>query len=295
MKYIINNTGYFIKEVKTLIRLNPLSNILSIFSIGLVLFILVLVTTGWWISSEAIAIIQEEAEVSVFYKDSLANEEISKLLDSIEHINGVMDTKLVGEEESFSQMTEILGKDAVVLTYFDENPFAAYIEVKINIKDMDIVLQRLGELKGIEYVRDNREVLQGLQNIERLLRLVSYLVFAAVGIATLVVISHIIRSGIYNNRDEIVTLRLLGAPKPFIAIPFVFEGVLLTLGGGLLAFLIAIGAFNLLYNQVKAPLPFIPLPPMYSITSKMAYLLIPLCIILGLVGSIFGLKSAVES
>jgi len=294
MKYITNNTSYFIKEVKTIIRLNPLSNILSIFSIALVLFILVLVTAGWWISSEAIEIIQKEAEISVFFDESFDNQKISELIVGLEDIEGVMDTKLVGTEEAYRQMTEILGADATVLAYFDENPFVPFIEVKINMKDMDDLLQKLGELEGIEYVRDNREVLQGLQNIERVLRLISYLVFVAVGIATLVVISHIIRSGIYNNREEILTLRLLGAQKPFIAIPFILEGVLLTLGGGILALVIALGAFKLLYNQVATPLPFIPLPPMYSITNRMTYLIIPLSIILGLAGSIFGLKSAVE-
>lgn len=295
MKFISNNISYFIKEVKTIIKLNPLSNILSIFSIALVFFILVLVTTGWWISSEAIAIIQKEADISVFFKESSTAGEISELVDGLENIEGVIETKLVGKEESYRQMTEILGADAEVLAYFDENPFVPFIEVKIDLKDLDAVLQRLGELEAIEYVRDNREVLQGLRNIERSLRLISLLVFAAVGIATLVVVSHIIRSGIYNNREEILTLRLLGAPKSFIAIPFVLEGILLTLGGGLLALLISSGVFNLLHSHAAAPLPLIPLPPVNSIINRMTYLIIPLSVVLGLAGSIFGLESAVES
>ncbi len=294
MQYIKNNIGYFSKEAKTIIRLNLVSNLLSVFSVGLILFILVLVTTGWFISNEAIGQIQSEAEISMYYNEELEATELTELIERVNATEGVEVSQLVTAEESYSQMVEILGMDAEVLRHFEDNPFTGYIEIKIDIKEIDGVLQQLETLDSVDYIRDNREVLQSLMDIERVLRLISYLVFIAVGIATLVIITHLIRSGIYNSREEIITLRLLGAPESFISMPFVLGGLLLTVGGGALAILLSTGVLRLVYSQLMGPLPFIPLPEQKAVFSKIVGLTIPLSIALGFAGSYFGLKSAAE-
>jgi cell division transport system permease protein len=51
MKNILSNSGYFLKETFTIIRLSFLSNIFSLLSIGLILFILAAVLSGWQIFS----------------------------------------------------------------------------------------------------------------------------------------------------------------------------------------------------------------------------------------------------
>ncbi len=295
MLNIKNNIGYFSKEAKTILKLNLASNLLSIFSVGLILFILILVATGWFISNEAIMKIQSEAEISLYYSEELKAAEVTVLAEKVKATDGVESTQLVTAEEAYSQMVEILGMDAEVLRHFEDNPFSSYIEVKIDIKEIDNVLQQLNTLVGVDYIRDNREVLQSLMDIEKALRLISYMVFIAVGIATLVIVTHLIRSGIYNSREEIITLRLLGAPESFISIPFVLSGLLLALGGGFLAILLSTGVLRLIYGQMLGPLPFIPLPDQGRIISKIVTLTIPLSIVLGVAGSYFGLKSAAES
>ena len=66
MKILLYNLNYFCKEVATSIRLNLLTNLFSAVSIGLILFILAMVTSGWWMSKHVIEIIRQEAEISVF-------------------------------------------------------------------------------------------------------------------------------------------------------------------------------------------------------------------------------------
>lgn len=292
MKNIFSNTGYFLKETITMIRLSLSSNILSVFSTGLIFFILAMVISGWWISSKVAEVIQGEAEISVYFDKSIDNKGALKLVERIKGIEGVRGSRLIDENEAYNRMVKILGKEARVMEVFDDNPFSSFIEVKINLNEIDLVLKELNQVTGIEYIRDNRDVLDRLSSITALFRLLGFLVVAAVGISTLVIISHIIRLGIQNNKEQINTLRLLGAPELFIAFPFLLQGLLLTLGGGMFAAVLAVFALKQVYAQMAGPLPFIPLPPGDVLISGMVIVIISISVVLGIVGSLLGLSSA---
>lgn len=292
MKKFFRNWGYFFKEAKTIISLNLLSNIISLLSTGLIFFILAMVISGWWISNQIIETIKGEAEISVYYDVNNDGITPSHLVDIIQGIGGVRDAKIVKEEEAYNRMVEILGKDASVLEHFDDNPFNPFIEVKIHLQDIDTVLLQLNSLSGIDYIRDNREILEKLHSISEVLRILGYLIVIAVGISTVVIISHIIRLGIYNNREQLNTLRLLGAPESFIGFPYLLTGFLLTLSGGILGAILATYVINVVYLQMVGPLPFIPLPPRDTLIIDLIILVTCLSGMLGFLGSLFGLSSA---
>lgn len=292
MNNLFYNLSYFIKETKTLIRLNFLSKLFSLLSTGLIFFILAMVISGGWVSNEVIKAIQGEAEISVYYKEDIKSDDVSKMLEDIKAISGVREVRLVDKKEAYDRMSAILGKEARVLEYFDDNPFSPFIEVKINIEDMGNILAKIEPMKGIEHVRDNREVLNRLQDIAGVLKVLGYLVITAVAASTLVIIAHIIRLGVYNNREQINTMRLLGAPESFIAIPFLMEGLLLTVGGGILASAMSAFMINYIYSKAAGPLTFIPLPQPEILIPGLVSLVMLLSIALGILGGLFGLSSA---
>lgn len=291
MKNFLYNTGYFLKEAKKIIQLNWLSNIFSFLGTSLILFILGMVVSGWGISNRLVKMLQEEAEISAYFEKGMDTRKAEELIETIKDTEGVWDARLVGEAEAYIRMEKVLGEEARILSLFEGNPFEAYIEIRIHLNKMDDVLVKVKNLKGVDYVRDNREVLERIQNITEGLKFLGYLVFAAVGITTLVIISHMIRQGIYNNKDQINTLRLLGAPDSFIGFPFVLVGLLLTMGGGILAATMIAFLINRVYARMSGSLPFIPLPPRDELVFSLVILILTVSIILGLLGSIFGLTS----
>lgn len=295
MKKYFYNIGYFLKEAKIIMQMNLLSNITTLFSTALILFILAMVISGWWVSNQVVEMIEKEAEVNVYFDESLSDADVMKLIERIKGIGGVRETRIVDEGEAYERMVEILGKEARVLKYFDDNPFSSFIEVRIYLEKMDSILEELNGLKDVEHVRDNRKALDRLSGIADILKVLGYFVVTAVGITTLVIISHIIRLGIHNSKEQINTMRLLGAPNSFIAFPFLLEGLLLTLGGGVLA--AALGGFVLkqVYTRMAGPLPFIPLPPLGTLVQRLVILVVSLSGALGLIGSFFGLSSAREN
>lgn len=292
MKTFIYNIGYFFKEAKTIFKVDKGSNIFSIFSIGLILFILGLIFSGWWVSNEIVIALQGEAEISVYYEEDLENTEINNLVKGLEEIEGIKNVSLVGEEESYDRMADVLGTEAEILNLFEDNPFTAFIEVKVDIDQTDNILSSMEKIEDIKYIRDNKGIIDKLKSITNMLTVVSILIVVVVGISTIFVISHIIRQGIYNNRNQINTLKLLGAPDSFIETPFLIEGLFLTIGGGLFASLLVAGILYFGYGQIKSALIFVPLPSIESLIPKILIILMSISIALGVLGSLFGLKSS---
>lgn len=294
MRSFLFNIGYFIKESGRVIRLNLLSNIFTVIATGLILLLLGIVISGTDIGNRLVVMLNDEAEVNGYFSRDISLDERDELAVNINNLDGVRDTRIVSEDEAKTNMQEILGEEAKILELFEDNPFEAFVEIRIDVDAMDYVIDSVKNTKGIEYVRDNRDVLQKIQDITYALKVIGYLMIIAVGITTLIILSHMIRQGIYNNRDQINTLKLLGSPGAFIGFPYVLTGIVLTLLGGLLAALALIFLINGAYESISGTLPFMPLPPRGELIDKMTLWLPALSLFLGFFGSLFGLSSIGE-
>lgn len=291
MKKYIFNLGYFLLEVFRTLRSNFLSNLISVLGTGLILFLLALVATGWNVGDKLIDTLQGEAQISAYFENSMDSNQASQILHRIKSIEGVYEAVLVNETDAKSRMEDLLGDEAEILELFDENPFEAFIEVRINLDSMDPVLQSIRSLDGVEYVRDNRSVLEQMKAMVDGMKLLGSLIMMAVGITTLIIISHMIRQGIYHNREQIKTLRLLGASSGFIGLPFVLSGLLLTVIGGLIATGLILYLLEHGYQQLTRSIPFIPLPAKEGLMEQISVLVLRVSGILGFFGSLFGLTS----
>jgi cell division transport system permease protein len=292
LKHIYYNWNYFLQEIKTSIRLHLAPNIFSVLSIGLIFFILSFIISGWWLGSNVLNAIQEEAEINAYYNENYNETEVRQLITSIEQISGVKRAVLVNEKQAYKRMVEILGNEAHVLEYFEENPFSAYIEINIDLDRNEEIAEKISHLTGIEYIRDNKEVLTQLQKIINIITLLGYMGITAGGITTLMITAHIIRLGIYSRREQINTLRLLGSPESFIAFPFFLEGIILSLSGGILAAGLITGAINYIYPHISGVLPFIPLMPAGTLIINISLIILGLSTVFGLLGSLIGISSA---
>lgn len=288
----MKNLGYFLRETKAIFRLSLRSNVLSLLSMGLIFFILTLIIASGWATGKIVTMIQNEAELNIYFNESIGEIEVQSLMEEIGEIEGVGGVHFIGEEEAYGRMVEVLGQEAEVLKFFDENPFSPFIEVEINLDRIEAILKELEDVEGIDYIRDNKEVLDQMNRIAQAIEKIGYLVVAATGITTLVIISHMIRLGIYSNKEQIDTLRLLGAPESFIAFPYVLCGLLLTLGGGILAILLVAFILKYFYVLMVGAMPLLPIPAMETVLYHMVLWILPLCGLLGALGSIMGLNSS---
>lgn len=291
MKSLLYNMGYFIRESRKVIHLNLISNLVSILGTGLILFLLGMVLTGGSIGNRLVTELEGEAQISAYFPADTTNEGAKQLKEQVSGLEGVREVRLVDKSEAQEKMKGVLGEEARILELFDHNPFEAYLEIGIEIGDVDAVTDRIAALDGIEYIRNNRDVLIQLKGITNALTVLGYLVMAAVGITTVIILSHMIRQGIYNNKEQINTLRLLGAPNGFINFPYISVGLLMTLAGGVISAILMVLLINGAYEQMNGILPFLPLPAKEELITRMVVLLPAISLVLGLLGSVIGLSS----
>lgn len=294
MHHLFRSSLYFIKEIKTIISVNKTTSMLSLLSLVMIFTILMLALTGGSITSRWIDLIKQEAEVSVYFDDMLPEYQVGLLEDQIKDIEGVELVVFVDENEAYSKMVTILGEEANVLAYFDDNPFSAYYELSIDFNLRDEIQQELESINDVAYIRDNRQVLDQLQSIGRFINWISSIVGAAVFISTFIITSHIIREGIHSNKEHIKTLIYLGAPSWFVNLPFVMEGVLLT---GIAA-LIATGVNWLIVAQaepyISGGFAFLPIVNIQGLIVALSGIVIGSAFALGAVASFFALKMVSE-
>lgn len=238
MPKILSNLGYVFREMRTILKLNGLSSLLSVISLTLIFFVAILAAGSWQISDTLVRALEKEAEISVYYDTTRVDSgelDLSALISEIESADGTLNTHPISAQEAYLQMSGILGQDAAVLSHFDENPFEPYLEVGIDLAKLDTIIAEIQGMNGVIYVRDNQTVLEKVASIAGVVSGIGIFVALAVGLATLMVTSHIIREGVHANREQIMTLKLLGAPNGFIFQPYVAGGVILTTLAGILA------------------------------------------------------------
>lgn len=293
MSKLLGNLGYVFQEVKTILRLNGISSLLSLLSLTLIFFVAILAMSSWQISTSLVRALEGEAEISVYYDAARVDSgdlDLSSLISQIESADGTLTTLPISAEDAYTQMSSILGQDASVLNHFDENPFEPYLEVGIDLNKLSSVIDEIKGLDGVAYVRDNQTVLEKVAAIAGVVSGIGIFIALAVGLATLMVTSHIIREGVHSNREQIMTLKLLGAPNGFIYQPYILGGVLLTTLSGVLSAGLFLWFVKVVSSDLAEVITFLPPVNVSAMISMSLWGAVAASFVLGLAASLLGLS-----
>jgi cell division transport system permease protein len=150
---------------------------------------------------------------------------------------------------------EMQGKEAL-LEGLGENPIPASLQLRVHeayqtpeaLKQLTASLSRL---EGVEDVMYGQEWVDRLSSVIQVLRLLGLSVGLALGLASLLIVSNTIRLAVYARAEEIEVMRLVGASRLHIRIPFVLEGVIQGTLGAVLALLLLFGAYRATLWQIQ--------------------------------------------
>ena len=274
------------------IKHNLSSHIFTIVSTALAFTVTGFILTAWWAGGEMIEHIQDHGEIMVFPEQNIDNENVNELRDQIFDLEGVDQVSYIDEQSAAEQMSIVLGEDDEILNYYDSSPFSSYLQVNTTGDDMSLLIDNISDFDYVEHLRSNQDILNQIETIASITAYLGGLFLALVAGMTLVITSHIVRLGLMSRYEEIITLKLLGATNRFISTPFVLEGTLLGVLGGILSIIIIQIGMPQIYNMLNEALPFIPLPNLMDFTPILS-LSFPLAgAFFGSIGSIFTLVQA---
>jgi len=228
------------KEALRTFRRSPLLSALSIASIGFSLFtigLFGLVALNFRATLQGIA---ERVEVVAFVLRGTPTEAVTTASQDIQAFPEVQEVRYVSEEEALSRAREELVEFKEAYRDLETNPLPASLEIQLRPDFRDAAsAQRVAErvrafgfVDDVRYGRDWVERLDRLRNMAAVVGLVIGLAFAIVAI---VIIGVTIRITVLQRAGEIAIMRLVGATNRYIRGPFLLEGGLKGVLGGILA------------------------------------------------------------
>ncbi len=205
----------------------------------------------------------------------------------------ILEVKYISNKQALDSLSEVLGPQASILEELDENPLPSSFELKLrrdilNPSDVEQKAEQIKQIDGVEDVQYGEEWLSSLNTISRILSVIAVFLGIAIFIAITFISYNTIKILFYRRRAEIETLKLLGATRSFIKLPFLLEGLFIGLLSGVASALLLIGLHSFTTLKLIEFLPsiralMVPLP-------FKAYLSIPVAsAVLSLIGSFFAI------
>jgi len=242
------------REALLSFRRAPLLSALSVTTIAFSLFTVGLFGLVAVNLRQALRGLEERVEIVAFTLRGTPAETIAIATQDIAAFPEVQDVGFVSEEEALQRARNELVEFRDAYRDLQVNPLPASIEVRLkdgyrDAATVERVAQRLKGFGFIDDVRYGREWVQKLDDLRNLTGLVGLVIGLAFAAVAVVIIGVTIRLTILQRAREISIMRLVGATNWFIRGPFLLEGALKGLLGGLLSLVLCYAGYILFRDK----------------------------------------------
>ncbi len=227
------------REALTASRRAPLLSALGIVTIAFSLFAFGLFGLVAINIRRALEQVEERVEVRAFISDSTEIESVAAAMKDIGEFPEVARVDYLSKEQALERARKEMGEFADV---FEAGVLPASIEVHLRagMRSPAVVKSIAERIRTYRFVDDVRygeewvEKLYRLRNIATVAGIALGVAFAAVAV---IIIGATIRMTVLARAKEISIMRLVGATDMFIRLPFLIDGLVKGVLGGLLALL----------------------------------------------------------
>jgi cell division transport system permease protein len=257
----------------------PLLSVLSVTTIAFSLFAFGLFGLVALNIRKALERVEERVEIRAFIADKTPIEVVAAASDEIAKFPEVLRVDAVTQEQALERAKSELGEFKDVFE-FEFLPASLDVKLKPGFRDPATVRRIATRLRDYEFVDDVRygdewiTQLYRLRNIAGVAGAVLGLAFAGVAV---IIIGATIRMAVLARSREISIMRLVGATNGFIRRPFLIEGSIKGILGGVLALFMTYIAMQALERYLHFETVFF--------TSRIAFLGLASGALIGLAGS----------
>ena len=288
---------YFLQQgFQTIIAL-PMSNIVTIMTIAISLFLF----AGFLLAVQNVGRMMVTAGstfyVTVYLKDGVPNKDLAEFIRELESNTRIRSVEYISKDRALETFRRDLGpKNAFLEGIEHDNPLPASVDVVLQPDDLGIdavstMIDRLrtntAVVDDVVYGNEWVERMQGVLKIFRAFGAISMVVMMVIVIS---LIANTIKLVFYARRDEIGIMQLVGAAEWFVKTPFVIGGLL----QGLVGSLTGLVALRLSYDLLNAELQSITLfgsvlPQISFLNFSSILVIIFFGLLIGALGSFFSL------
>lgn len=235
-------------------------------ALTLVLFLGILALQ--FLSSQVVVSLQDKIDVSAYFKTDANEEQIMAIKSDLQANTLVKEVIYISRDQALADFKDRHKDDQLIqdsLSNLDGNPLQASLNIKGKDPSMYADIASFLEAHKFKSVIDKINYYENQGAIERIHALSSgvqnwgFVVILLIGLIAIMVTFNTIRLTIYNQKQEIEIMRLVGASNWYIRGPYLAEGGFYGLFAAVIALVVFYPAIYLVSNKISNLIPNVSL------------------------------------
>ena len=197
--------------------------------------------------------ITDKIDISVYLKDTVTAKQRDKLTTDLSKISNVKSIKYVSKDQALDiyKAQNQNNLDLLLAISQTDNPLPASLQIKPRDPNKIQEIKNYLEKKDVKALQSDetsysgarKEAIDKISKATKFFREVGFAGVIVFALVSMLIIFNTIRMAIFNRRDELTIMRLLGASSWFIRGPFVVETIIY----GIISAIISVTLCNTLF------------------------------------------------
>ena len=238
---------YLISEGFKNVWRHKMTTFTAVFSLFLALYFVGLLAIAGENTKSILQYLRSKYKIEVFFKQDVNYQLAKNISDSILKIKGVRSSTVINKDDAVRIFQDQFGEDILSILGYNPLPISAVVNLKRKsdqILDASPIVNEIRNFDGIEEVRYQGHLIKKIERTyARIMEYFPFLAMVLIMVAVLV-IYNTVKLSIFSRKDLINSLKLIGATKLFIQMPFIFEGLIDGFIASLIASPLIIGTIN---------------------------------------------------
>jgi cell division transport system permease protein len=229
---------YTLKESVAGFRRSRSASLITVFTVSISLLLLgvfVIITMNFTTFVEQI---RSRVDLEVFLASDINQRQQSELSNILVNIPGVDEVNFISKEDAAKIFEGEFGENFDDI--LENNPLPQSFRLSIregynNSDSVQLIATKVEKLHLVESVHYRKQLLQLIDRRSRAFSYSTLFIGMILALSAVILVANTIRLTIYAKRQIIRTMKLVGATSMFIRMPFLLEGMMHGLAGGIIA------------------------------------------------------------
>lgn len=217
------------------------------------------------ISFKLINYFESRPQLTVFFRDEATEQDITQLKNSLVNTGKTSSVTYVSKEDALKIYRQQNKTDPVLLDLVTAEILPASLEIKaVNAEDLTDLANISKKSPLVEEVIFQKEIVDTLLSWINAFKQVGLVEIGVLLVESILVIITIISFKIMTKKEEIETMKLIGATNSFIRFPFILEGMTYCIIGAIIGWsagMILLMSSSPALEQSLKGIPILPLQP----------------------------------
>jgi cell division transport system permease protein len=293
---MFSNIEFFIVEAFRSFQRGLLMSLVAVgtITVALVLFgtfLLMIINLG-----NIVGTISSRVDISVFVDKDLSLESAGALQLQLSKIPGVEKVEFISRTEAWKKFKEDFGERLDLGAIISDNPLPHTFLVRVRTPELiPPVAKSISEIEIVSEVRYSGKLIEQVRSLIDAVRIGGASLVVLIAFATLLIIVNTVRLTVLARETDIYIMKLVGATNNFVKWPFIIEGVLLGVLGGVIAALVMKFSYDAVMLRIALALPFLPLMTDQRLLTAIYFLLVLGGLSLGMLGAYISVSRVLKT